>query len=265
MILAALFSLTAFAANPPLEDPYTQGPSTSSSNSVEKPTSIDKDNGDYYYQPLEAKDAIQYEVTERPPIKGAVFLRFGTIGPYQIKSDTGNTNYKDVYTSSPSILAYVEYEKQLGHFLGKWAIKLGTGVSSETAPGHFETPPTSGREPKEKFSFVVMPNTAMLNYKLRFSDKQIITPYFEGGGGYFTFVEYRNDGNHTAYGGAPIAAVAGGLLISITNFDKHASSVMYEEYGITHLWFDMQVRRNQGAGSKDFSSNMMTAGFGFAF
>jgi hypothetical protein len=106
----------------------------------------------------------------------------------------------------------------------------------------------------------------LLNYKLKFSDTQIFTPYVEGGAGYFTFVEYRTDGDETNFGGAGVLAASGGLLISMNLLDKNAAAIMYEDYGVNHLWFDFQFRRYQGLDNqKDFSSNMITGGFGFAF
>lgn len=263
-LLAVLFSCRTLAAEPPLEAPYTRPSSSSVSNPIELPTEIDKDTHDYYYKPMDKDGTIQYDLPDMTPIKGAVFLRFGTIGPFDIESDNSSSTYKDIYTDEASPLVYVEWEKQLGHFLGKWTLKLGSGITAENGQGRFENNP--GIEPKEKFLFVVMPNTAMLNYKLRFSDKQLFIPYVEGGAGYFTFIEYRNDGDHTAFGGAAALAAAGGVLFSISALDKHAANIMYQDYGIKQLWFDLQFRHNQGLDDKkDFTSNMITGGFGFAF
>lgn len=263
-LLTMFVSVVSVAAEPPLEAPYTRPSSSSTSGAIERPTEIDKDTNDYYYKPVDKDGTIQYELPEMTAIKGAVFLRFGTIGPFDIESDTNDATYKNIYTDSASPLVYIEWEKQLGHFLGKWTLKLGTGVTTENGQGRFANNATE--TPREKFLFVVMPNTAMLNYKLRFSDKQFFIPYVEGGAGYFTFVEHRNDGEHTAFGGAGVLAAAGGILFSITALDKQSANVMYNDYGIKQLWLDLQFRHNQGLDNKkDFSSNMITGGFGFAF
>lgn len=266
-LLTIICSAGAWAQNPPLEAPYTQAPSSSSKTSapIEKPAEVDEDTGDFYYHPVENTDTIHYKVDSLPPIKGAAFVRFGTIGPFDIKSDSGNLNYKDVYSKKASVVAAFEYQRHLGHFGGKWSYKLATGVTTESGSGRFNDP-SATLTPREKYQFIVFPNTALLNYKLNFSDRQYFTPYLEAGGGYFTFIEYRNDGDRTAFGGAPVLTAGGGLLISLDLFEKNASSKLYEDYGINGMWLDLSFRQNVGLDDKkDFTSSMATGGFGFAF
>lgn len=221
------------------------------------------DEGDYLYKPEKNVDAIHYKVDHLPPIKGAFYLRFGTIGPYDITGDAGAT-FQQIYSDKSSFALVLEYERYLGQLLGKWTLKLGSGITTEEGNGRFVNDPST--TPKEKFNFFIMPNTALLNYKFKFSDTQLITPYIEGGAGYFTFIEYRTDGDKTNFGGAGVLAVAGGILVSMNILDKNAGSIMYEDYGVSHLWFDLQFRRYEGLDKqKDFSSDMITGGFGFAF
>jgi hypothetical protein len=251
--IVLLFFGFSFAASFAAEQAPTASP---------KPESIN-DEGDYFYKPEKPSDALYYKVDDLPPIKGAFYLRFGTIGPYDITGDSGS-NFQQMYSSDSSFVIVAEYERYLGHLLGKWTLKLGTGVTSEEGNGRFVS--NTSIVPLEKFNFVIFPNTALLNYKFKFSDTQILTPYLEGGAGYFTFVEYRNDGDKTTFGGAGVLAFSGGMLISMNLLDRNAASIMYEDYGVNHLWFDLQFRRYQGLDNKkDFSSNMITGGFGFAF
>ncbi len=227
-----------------------------------KPESI-SDEGDYFYKGEKPSDALYYKVTDLPPIKGAFYLRFGSIGPYDITGDSGTT-FQQMYSTSGSLVIVAEYERYLGNLLGKWTVKFGTGISTEEGNGRFVNDPAT--VPREKFNFIIFPNTALLNYKLKFSDTQILTPYVEAGAGYFTFIEYRTDGKDPTFGGAGVLAASGGLLISMNLLDRNAASIMYEDYGVNHLWFDLQFRRYQGIDDKkDFSSNMITGGFGFAF
>ncbi len=227
-----------------------------------KPEKIN-DEGDYIYKGEKPTEAVYYKVTELPPIKGAFFLRFGSIGPYDITGDSGTT-FQQMYSTSGSLVIVAEYERYIGNLLGKWAIKLGSGISTEEGNGRFVNDASS--VPREKFNFIIFPNTALLNYKLKYSDSQLFTPYFEAGAGYFTFIEYRTDGEDPTFGGAAVLAFSGGLLISMNLLDRNSASIMYEDYGINHLWFDLQFRRYQGLDDKkDFTSNMITAGFGFAF
>ncbi len=228
----------------------------------EQPSSIN-DEGDYIYQAKDPVEAVYYKVDNLPPTKGAFYMRFGTVGPYNITGDSGAT-YERTYTDKGSFLLFLEYERYLGHLLGKWTLKIGTGFSVEQGNGRFINDPVT--VPEEKFLFLVLPNTAMFNYKLKFSDSQLFIPYLEAGPGYFTFVEYRTDGGKTNFGGAGVLAAGGGVLISMNLLDSHAAGTMYEDYGVNHIWFDLQFRRYQGLDNqKDFSSNMITGGFGFGF
>ncbi len=221
------------------------------------------DDGDYIYKKEKNIDAIYYKVDHLPPIKGALYMRFGTVGPYDITGDSGQT-FQQMYSDKSSFVMFVEYERYLGNLLGKWTFKIGSGITTEEGNGRFVSDTT--QVPKEKFNFFILPNTALLNYKFKFSDTQLFTPYVEGGAGYFTFIEYRTDGDKTNFGGAGVLAVAGGMLISMNLLDKNAAGIMYEDYGINHLWLDLQFRRYEGLDKqKDFSSNMVTGGFGFAF
>jgi hypothetical protein len=234
----------------------------SSSLPSPRPTKI-SDEGDYYYGAEKSDEAIYYKIEHLPPIKGALFLRFGTVGPYDVTGDSGAT-FQQIYSDKSSFVLVVEYERYLGQLLGKWSFKLGTGLTTEEGNGRFVNDTIN--VPREKYTFFIMPNTALLNYKLKFSDTQLITPYVEAGGGYFTFIEYRSDGEKTNFGGAGVLAAGGGLMISMNILDKNAAGIMYEDYGVNHLWFDLQFRRYQGLDNqKDFSSNMVTGGFGFAF
>jgi len=268
-VLASWISFAAHAEQPPLEAPYTRTTSEPR-RVVEKPDSID-DEGDYHYKNEttnfmggDRDRAKYYKPDPVPPIESAVFINFGTIGPYDINGDDGKT-YKDVYTTKAGFLLGVEYERLIGHLAGKWSWKINSGLNVSQGKGSFAHP-NAFYTPEEKFSLFVLPNTATVSYKMHFSDSQLFTPYVDAGAGYFTFVEYRNDGHKTAFGGAPVLTAAGGLLISLTKMDQVAAGTMYEDYGVKHLWFDLQLRRIEGLDKKkDFSSNMVTGGFGFAF
>lgn len=288
-LLIVLLPLASLAAEDaaPLEPPYTRSPQQAapieppysklpepnkdefqledlSLRPIPKPTHINEDTGTYYYDYESADEAVYYDFDNVPPITGSIFVRFGTMGPYDIQNATGHT-YEQLYDDKPQLVAYFEYEWLLGHLLGKWFIKAGTGITIADGNGRFSDPGET-RTPREKFLFGVFPNSVLLNYKLRFSDKQWLTPYIEGGGGYMGYIEYRTDGDRTGFGGAPFLAAAGGLLLNLNIIDRNASNALYEDYGIHQLWFDVQFRRNIGLDDeKDFSSNMITAGFGFAY
>lgn len=244
-------------AKPSIIAPYADQP-------IPKPTKINEDSGTYYYGDKKSSEAVYYQIDDLPPTSATIFARFGTMGPYDISNDTGQ-NFKQLYEDNASLAAYFEYEWALGSLFGRWYIKAGTGISATEGVGRFLNGTTPGT-PREEFFFIVFPNTALLNYKLKFSDKQLIVPYVEFGGGYMGFIEYRDDGERTSFGGAPFLAGTAGLLIDLNIVDRNASGILLEDYGIHKIWFDLQFRRNLGLDdTKDVSSNMITAGFGFAY
>lgn len=264
-ILKIIFLLSHLvsAQEPPLEPPYTNGPRTTPLTPLEKPQSVN-DEGEYFYRDESTSSVTYYDLDHLPPISGAIYFRVASTSAFEIIGDTGRT-YKDVYGEDPGIGFVFDYEWQLFHLLGKWTLKASTGLSIGNGTGQF-LDGNAGITPKEKYLLVVSPHTVLLNYKLRYSDKQWFVPYVEGGPGYYTYYERRSDGDKNGFGGAPVIAVAGGMLISLTLFDKNSAGVLYEDYGINHMWIDLNVRRNTGLDKKtDFSSNVFSAGFGFAF
>ncbi|MCJ8275822.1 MAG: hypothetical protein HRT44_11585 [Bdellovibrionales bacterium] len=91
-----------------------------------------------------------------------------------------------------------------------------------------------------------------------------VVPYIEPGVGYYTFWERRTDGESNSFGGAPVLSAAGGLLISLNSLTS--GTELSGDYGATDLWLDLQYRQVFGLDSrKDFSSNMITGGFGIGF
>lgn len=288
------FSLFVFFSGvaeeaPPLEPPYTRAPAQEDAPPVEppytkkekkqldsypaedltqrripQPTSINEDTGTYYYEEKSSQDALYYEIDEDPETDVIVYGRLGTVSPYEIQVD--GTTFEELYTDSSSLLAYFEYEWNLGYFLGKWGLKLGSGATFADGNGRFVGATNAALTPRESFTFVTFPNTLLASYKFQFSDRQTVIPYADFGGGYMGFIEYRNDGDKTSIGGAPMLVAAGGLLINLRFLDIKSVNNLFEEYGIHEIWLDLQFRRNESLDDvKDFSSDMITTGFGFAY
>ena len=110
----------------------------------------------------------------------------------------------------------------------------------------------------------MFPNTLSLSYKAQLWNIQYLTPYFDLGAGYYTFWERRSDDKKNSFGGAPVASVAAGLLVSLSIFGSGTG--MASDYGIRQTWIDLQYRQVLGLDSKkDFSSNMITGGFAVGF
>ncbi len=215
-----------------------------------KPAKIEKD-GTYIYN---------MEVGET---QNTFYLRGGVLGSPEITASNGST-FDDIYGNSNNFVLAIEYDWILSSNL---FLKLGSGFTSTEGQGRFE----DGSEAREKFQFYIFPNTLSLAYKLQIGDIQYLTPYIEGGAGYFAFIENRSDGDvfsfngeTTKYGGAFVGTATAGLLISLSKFSNGTS--LRTDYGATQSWIDLQYKQVFGLDKrKDFSSNMITGGFAIGF
>ncbi len=244
---------------------------------VEKPVSKD-DEGAYYYEddkkdnkptvkygpkPNKVKEDGSYiynldiEETTR-----TLAIRAGVYGPPQIEPvSSQGRDFQSVYGDKSAFVFGVDYDWKL---FNQVYLKFGTGLTSYKGTGQFTGGANSGIEPKENFQFYIIPTTLSFAYKFQLWDIQYLTPYIEGGPGYFGFVETRSDGQDTKFGGAAVLTAAGGLLISLTQFQE--GTTLYSEYGISQTWIDIQFKQVLGLDSrKDFTSNMITGGFAVGF
>lgn len=248
---------------------------------VEQPMDTDSEGGYYYSRKKKKKKpkAMYGEKPTRVTLDGAYIyddqagetrnsfsLRGGAISAPSFSSPSGAT-YKDIYGDGFKFLLALEYDWKITNEL---YFKFASGISSAQGKGRFQNTP--GLESQETFQFFLFPNTFNLSYKFQIWDIQYLTPYIEGGPGYFTFIESRNDGsifdfdsNITKIGGALVASAAGGLLISITKIAGGVNSFR-SDYGATQAWVDLQFKQIFGLDKrKDFTSNMITAGISVGF
>jgi hypothetical protein len=192
-------------------------------------------------------------------------LRFGSLQIGDVVNPDTNLAFGDVYASSGTVL-FFDYEWQLFKFLGKIGLKLGSGVFVTQGTGRFLTGTKAGQEAKEQYTFVMFPNNLSAIYRAQFWEKQLIVPFVEGGGGYYTFVEVRDDFKRTKYGGVPIAqwAVGGSLLLDF--LDPAAMVELDEDNGINHLWLTAEFRSiTSFKDTFDISNNIISAGFLFEY
>ena len=245
---------------------------------VEQPIDSDSD-GAYYYKRKKRKPKIPKTIYGEKPAKieadgsyiydremdetrNTFYFRAGVYGPPEIQPVTaGGRDYEEVYGDSSSFVFNVEYDWLLTSNL---FLKFGFGLTSVEGQGQFAGGANPGVEPRENFTFFIVPTTLSAAYKFQLWDIQYLTPYVEGGAGYFGFVETRSDGDKTKFGGAPVLVAAGGLLVSMSKFMQGTS--LSTEYGVTQMWLDFQFKQILGLDSrKDFTSNMITGGFAVGF
>jgi hypothetical protein len=86
-------------------------------------------------------------------------------------------------------------------------------------------------------------------------------PFVEGGAGYFTFAEIRDDQKGPRFGGAAVTVAAGGINLLLDHFDRAAIRQLDASYGINHVWLTAEARAIVGLnGNFDFTSLMFSSG-----
>lgn len=235
--------------------PKSKSRSGSSSRTLTKPIRISS-SGEYYYGfQSSARDS-------------AASLKFGMFAPPQIFNPTNNIYFEDVYGSSQIPTLFFDYEWMLTRKLGDIGFKLGTGLFVSQGTGAFavQSPDRAGKKPDEKFTFVMFPNTATAVYRFQYWETQPIVPYVEGGGGYFTFAEIRDDGAHPKAGAAAVAVVAGGVNLLMDWLDQQSVRQLDREWGINHVWLTAEVRQIKGLNDQfDFTSSIIGGGIMMEF
>lgn len=240
------------------------------------PVRID-DDGQYYYEPIDPKtDAIEYsrsraDYIDYPPLEeeiernGAFSISFGAFGPLDLVNERNNLTFRDIYGDGSGPILFVGYEKPLTRSLGILSLKVSSGAYfSAAGKGRFADPnrPDFNTKREETFTFLMFPNMANLSYKFNFSDRQWFVPYVEGGAGYFTFAEIRDDGQKPKVGAAGVTTFAGGIQLLMDKVDLLAISNLRRDYGVEHVWFTAEYKAVIGLNKTfDFTSSIINAGF----
>ncbi len=267
---------------PPSEYPY---PGKAKKNNkeipeIEKPVKIDSDGVYYYSKKRKKKKSVKirsekhnqknknnkngshiYKNKMLPEASKFFSLLAGVYGPPDIQPKrAGGLNYRQMYSDKQQFVLRVEYDLRLFH---SFFIKFGSGLTQASGEGQF----LGGNQeikPREKFQFFIFPTTVSLSYKLNLLKIQYLTPYLDGGMGYFGFMESRSDNKKTHFGGALVSTFSLGLLIAFPGFQD--GPLVFDEYEISQSWFNLQYRRIIGLNDrKDFTSDMITGGIAFGF
>ncbi|MGE3760243.1 MAG: hypothetical protein AB7H97_20930 [Pseudobdellovibrionaceae bacterium] len=171
-----------------------------------------------------------------------------------------NNNYDQ--TNSPMIMAHYEWQFMKSP-VGKFGLRFGSGLYVAQGNGHFKSGGVNdGLTPQEIFTFIAMPNSVGLVYRMHFWDKQLLVPYGEGGAIAWSFAEMRDDNKNPKFGGAAGAYAAAGLAINLTYFDKFSAISLDREYGINRVYLTAEYRPIFPLSERyDFTGNMIDAGF----
>ncbi len=253
--------------------------------SAVNPESV-KDNGEYTYavdeKPAPYSDRVGPErpmkilasgefkyATEKSPITGTAAFRVGFFGPPNLLNTDTHKYFQDIYTKDQLPVLFGEYEWPLTSRLGHLGVKFGSGLFLAQGQGQFVKTDTSRRLddlPPEKYTFLMFPNQLTAQYRFQYSDAQPIVPYVEGGFGFFTFAELRDDSAGPRFGGAATTVLAGGVNFLMDWLDPDAIQRLDNDYGINHVYFATEFRQVIGLNKTyDFSSSVINAGFVLQF
>jgi hypothetical protein len=205
------------------------------------------------------KDKLYIYKVKTSDQKKASSFRFGFLTPNELQNKNTKVFFDQLYDSNIPVLLY-DYEWQVGKKLGKLGLKLGTGIGFASGNGQFKNDLNGNLEPKEKFTFIVFPNTAGAVYRFQYTDNQILVPYIDGGGALFTFGEFRDDGQPPKAGVALGAYAAAGAAFSLDFLDPVAMLDLDREYSINNLYIIAEYRKWLGFGNFVFTSDYINGG-----
>lgn len=208
------------------------------------------------------KDKTYIYAVPSTPQKHAASLRFGLFNPVNVENPQNGALFGDLYEDTKAPIVMFDYEWQLWRgALGKFGLKAGTGIYAANGNGRFVSDSNAGLTPKETFTFIVLPNTVSAVWRLQFTDNQILVPYAEGGLGYYTFSEIRDDYQGPKFGGALTAHGAGGVAINLGFINSESMLTLDREHGINNVFLTAEVRIVQGLHTDfDFSSTVYNGG-----
>jgi hypothetical protein len=199
--------------------------------------------------------------------KHAASFGFGILTPPKLSNANNNLTFGQIYGASPLPIILLNYEiMRLNTAIGRVGLVVGSGLAVASAQGHFKDPSRATEIPDERYTFAIFPNSLTAHYRFQFSDKQIIVPFVNGGAGYYTVAEIRDDGARPRLGGGVVAVGGGGLHFLMDWADIRSLRKLESEYGINHVWFTLEGRGAVTLGSAlDFTSASGNAGFMMEF
>lgn len=202
---------------------------------------------------------------EPSPQNHGISVRFGLFEPFNLVNPKNGESFERAYGGRTNPMVLIDYEWQFWKMaLGKWSLKLGSGIFVANGNGRFanDYEENRGLTPREVFTFLALPNSIGLTYRMQWSPYQWFVPYANGGVMGFTFAELRDDGESPKFGFSPAAYAAGGLAINLTGFNRSAARILDFEYGINGAYLVGEFKNIFTLGGDfDFSATVINFGF----
>ena len=102
-------------------------------------------------------------------------------------------------------------------YTGPLRVRSGAGLFLAQGNGVFANPDTN-LTPKETFTLLTFPFSLSVVYRAKYWRNQFFVPYVDTGVDLFTFVELRDDGQKTKFGGSLAGHIAIGGSLSLGFF-----------------------------------------------
>ncbi len=179
---------------------------------------------------------------------------------------TGNQNFKfdDFYPDSSNLV--IGYDYEWFPFIEHGKLGLQGGFSAMFSSGYGRLVASPSPQSEETFTFVTIPLTLGVVYRLEWKDKQILAPYVAGGGTYLVLAEKREDKSTPKFAGSPGFYASAGMMLNLAFLDADAGSMLDSEYGISNMWLTVEFKTVQvQASSFTFSNQYVNAGLSFDF
>ncbi|MCB0407180.1 MAG: hypothetical protein KDD34_03185 [Bdellovibrionales bacterium] len=211
------------------------------------------------------QDRTYVYVTPKSKQDRAFSFRFGMYNPENLANPDTGTTFQTSYSAEDAPIVFFDYEWHwLNGSLGKFGFKLGTGIFSAEGNGSFKTiyAENGGRNtPLEKFTFLALPNSAGLVYRMQFYDDQILIPYADGGVMGITFFEFRDDKDLPRAGLGTAGFFSVGGMFNLGRLDKLSVLELDREYGINSIFLTGEFRQIVNLGSDfDFEATAINGG-----
>ena len=140
-------------------------------------------------------------------------------------------------------------------------LKLGLGLMFAQGDGIFADPGiNANRVALEKYTLLILPLSAGLNYKLQYWSNQFLVPFAGAGADLFNILEIRDDGTRPNVLSAPSFHFGGGILIAIDKLSGSGVNNMEKEYGVNHMYIVAEVRQYIGLTTNVNLNNMLFLG-----
>lgn len=211
------------------------------------------------------KDKTYVYKTKKSKANHSTTVLMTTYSPTALETvvpDKGTIQYSDIYDDG--FMFTFDYEWVITKNFGRLGLKLGSGLMIAQGNGRLRN--DLSKTALESFTLFMFPNKATAIYRMQYwGDNQILVPYVEGGGGYYTFLETRDDNlgpKPGRMGGAAMAEWAVGGSLNLGALNKDAVLTLDREYGINNLWFNVEYRSLIGLKADfDLSADLINIGF----